>query len=197
MKRVCVYCSSSDRVPPVYQEAARALAREITAAGLDLVYGGAAVGLMGLVAAGVKEGGGHVVGIIPEKLASLGWKGCDEIVVTPDMRSRKQKMEELADGFIALPGGFGTLEEILEIITLKQLLYHTKPIVLLDTAGFYQDLVHLFSRIFSDGFSRSEFADYYHLASEAKDAIRYLLDYQPPQPIAKWGMERTSGRQRD
>ncbi len=194
MKRVCVYCSSSGRVSPVYLEAARALAREITGAGLDLVYGGADVGLMGLVAAGVKEGGGRVIGIIPEKLSALGWTGCDEIVVTPDMRSRKKKMEELADGFVALPGGFGTLEEILEIITLKQLQYHAKPVVFLDTAGFYQDLLRLFSRIFEDGFARPEFSGLYHLVAEPDEAVRYLLGYQPPPPIEKWGMERTVPR---
>lgn len=194
MKTVCVYCSSSNRIPEVYIAAARALSAAMIKGGLDLVYGGADAGLMGLVAAEIKGLGGRVVGVIPEKLSPLGWAGCDEMIVTPDMRSRKCIMEDRSDGFIALPGGFGTLEEMLEIITLKQLQFHNKPIVLLDTAGFYQGLVGLFSRIYADGFARSEFSSLYYLTEDPEDAVRYLMEYQPTIPIEKWGMERAIQR---
>ena len=193
MKSVCVYCSSSSRVLPVFMEEAQALARTLSQAGLELVYGGADVGLMGMVAAGVKAGGGRVTGVIPEKLARLGWAGCDELVVTPDMRSRKQAMEERADGFITLPGGFGTLEEVLEIITLKQLQYHAKPVVLVNTTGFFEPLAAMFERIYSDGFARREFSSLYHLAHSSVEAVEFLLAYSPPPPVQKWGMERTAG----
>ncbi|HPH02512.1 MAG TPA: TIGR00730 family Rossman fold protein [Spirochaetota bacterium] len=193
MKSVCVYCSSSSRVLPAFIEEAHALSRALSRAGLELVYGGADVGLMGIVAAGVKDGGGRVTGVIPEKLARLGWKGCDELVVTPDMRSRKQVMEERSDGFVTLPGGFGTLEEALEIITLKQLQYHAKPVVLVNTAGFFDPLAAMFERIYTDGFARREFSSLYHLAHSSDEAVDYLMVYSPPPPIQKWGMERTAG----
>jgi len=192
MKTICVYCSSSNRVAPVYTDAARALAAAMTADGCDLVYGGADAGLMGLVAAEVRNGGGRVIGVIPKKLADKGmaWNEADEVVITADMRERKRIMDERAEGFIGLPGGFGTLEEMLEIMTLKQLQYHNKPIVFLNVNGFYDTLLELFERIFAESFARPEFSSLYHVTPDPVEAVRYVRDYVPPVPLEKWGSER-------
>jgi len=192
MKAICVYCSSSNRVPAPYVEAARDLAAEMAAQGYDLVYGGADAGLMGLIASEVHRLGGRVLGVIPEKLAHKGltWEGLDECVVTSDMRERKRVMDARSDAFITLPGGFGTLEELLEIITLKQLQYHNKPVVLLNVSGFFDDLLALFARIFNEKFARPEFSRLYHIAPTARDAVRYIRDYLPEAPIEKWDHER-------
>lgn len=194
MKTICVYCSSSNRVAPVYTDAAKALAAAMTASGYDLVYGGADAGLMGLVASEVRTRGGRVIGVIPKKLADKGmtWNGADEIVVTDDMRERKRVMDERAGGFIGLPGGFGTLEEMLEIMTLKQLQYHNKPIVFLNSNGFFDKLFELFSRIFDEGFARPEFSALYHVTDDPVAAVRYVSEYVPPTPIEKWGSSRQS-----
>ena len=189
MRTVCVYCSSSNRVAEPYVQATRDVAAQIVANGYELIYGGADAGLMGLVASEVKRLGGRVIGVIPEKLADKGiaWKGADECVITRDMRERKRIMDECSDAVITLPGGFGTLEEVLEIITLKQLQYHNKPIVLLNTLGFFDDLIRLFSRMFDENFAYSEFRNLYFVAANAVDALRYVREYIPPKPIEKWG----------
>jgi uncharacterized protein (TIGR00730 family) len=193
MKTICVYCSSSNRVPEPYLEAARELAAAMVRDGYDLVYGGADAGIMGLVAAEVHRHGGRVYGIIPQKLADKGlaWSGVDECVITADMRDRKRVMEERASAFICLPGGFGTLEELLEIITLKQLQYHNKAIVLLNTRGFFDTLLELFTRIYNEKFAKPEFESLYSLAANVDDALQYIREYTPPVPIEKWGIERT------
>jgi uncharacterized protein (TIGR00730 family) len=192
MKTICVYCSSSSRLPEVYVQAARDLAAEMTASGYDLVYGGADVGLMGLVASEVQRLGGRVLGVIPEKLKNKGlaWEGMDACVVTSDMRDRKRVMDEKSDAVITLPGGFGTLEEVLEMLTLKQLQYHNKPIVLLNIAGFFDNLLALFKRTFAENFARPEYEHLYYVAANARDAVRYIREYVPPAPIEKWGQER-------
>jgi uncharacterized protein (TIGR00730 family) len=193
MKTICVYCSSSNRVPGPYMDAARELAAAIVREGYGLVYGGADAGIMGLIAMEVHRLGGHVTGVIPQKLADKGlaWDGADECVVTTDMRERKRVMEERADAFIALPGGFGTLEELFEIITLKQLQYHNKAIVLLNACGFYDSLLELCARIFKENFAKPEFEARYHIAPDADDAFAYVSAYVPPVPIEKWGETRT------
>src|SRR5262245_26796008 len=153
-KLLCVYCSSSDRLDPQYYEAAANLGREMVARGWGLVYGGGKTGLMGAVARAVKSGGGRVVGVIPEfmKVRELAFDEADELVTVITMRERKLLMETRADAFVALPGGWGTLEEILEILTLRQLEVVRKPCVLLNQAGFYDPLLGLFARILAGKF---------------------------------------------
>jgi len=160
--------------------------------GYSLVYGGADAGIMGLIAAETHRLGGRVIGAIPQKLADKGlaWDGLDECVITGDMRERKRVMEERADAFITLPGGFGTLEEVLEIITLKQLQYHNKAIVFLNVCGFFDSLLALFARIFAENFAKPEFERLYHIAADPADALSYIRGYRPPAPIEKWGSER-------
>ena len=146
-----------------------------------LVFGGGTVGLMGAVARGVHEGGGQVTAIIPEKLNRPGivYETADEIVVTSTMRERKAEMDRRADAFLALPGGFGTLEEVLEVITLKQLKYHDRPVVLLNTGGFYDSLVALFHQQLRESFVRPEHQRLYCVAETSEDALTCIEEYRP------------------
>ena len=145
-KMLCVYCASSDRIDPKYHAAAAALGRELVARGWGLVYGGGKTGTMGAVARAVKQAGGKVVGVIPEfmKVRELAYDEADEIVTVITMRERKLLMETRADAFVTLPGGWGTLEEVLEILTLRQLDVVKKPCVFLNQDGFYDPLLQLF-----------------------------------------------------
>lgn len=159
MKSVAVFCGSSFGNDPVYEELARALGAEIARRNLTLVFGGGRVGLMGAVADACLEAGGNVFGVIPQQLMDreLGHQGITELVVTETMHERKAAMERAADGFIALPGGFGTLDEFCEIITWSQLGIHRKPCAVLDTAtGYFRDLLSFFDNAVASGFVRPE-----------------------------------------
>ena len=170
---VAVFCSSSDNIPKVYLDAARDLGEALALQGMTLVYGGGNNGLMGMLSATIAERGGRIVGVIPERLRGRGYafKGADEMIVTDGMRERKAVMEERADAFIGLPGGFGTLEEMLEILTLRQLGFHDKPIVFLNIDGFYDDLFHLFERGFSERFMDKNNRELFTTASTAAEAL--------------------------
>ena len=151
---ICVYCGSRHGARPAYTAAARALGTAIGTRGWQLVYGGGKVGLMGEVADATLAAGGRVVGVIPESLQRLevGHPGLQELHVVPTMHLRKQLMAERADAFIALPGGIGTLEELYEVWTWRQLSYHDKPIGLLNTEGYYDDLLSFMRTTVSEGF---------------------------------------------
>ncbi len=151
---ICVYCGSRHGDKPAYTEAARTLGTAIGQRGWQLVYGGGKVGLMGEVADAVLAAGGTVVGVIPESLEKLevGHTGLTELHVVPTMHVRKQMMAERADAFIALPGGIGTLEELYEVWTWRQLKYHDNPIGLLDTAGYWQPLLRFMDHTVAEGF---------------------------------------------
>ncbi|WP_425259760.1 TIGR00730 family Rossman fold protein [Rubrivivax sp. RP6-9] len=151
---VCVYCGSRHGALPAYAEAARALGTAIGARGWQLVYGGGKVGLMGEVADAVLAAGGRVVGVIPETLMQreVGHKGLSELHVVPTMHLRKQMMAERAHAFVALPGGIGTLEELYEVWTWRQLGYHDSPIGLLNTGGFYDGLLQFMQHTVDQGF---------------------------------------------
>jgi uncharacterized protein (TIGR00730 family) len=159
---ICVYCGSRHGNQPAYTAAARALGAAIGSRGWQLVYGGGKVGLMGEVADATLVAGGRVVGIIPESLQKLevGHTGLDELHVVPTMHMRKQMMAERANLFIALPGGIGTLEELYEVWTWRQLGYHDQPIGLLNTAGYYDGLLSFMNTTVTEGFlSRSQLAN--------------------------------------
>ncbi|TVR34306.1 MAG: TIGR00730 family Rossman fold protein [Nitriliruptor sp.] len=175
--RVAVYTSSSDAVDEPFRTAAVELAGRLADRGDQLIYGGTAVGVMGVLADAMRGAGGHVTGVLPQLMADRGLADadCDELVVTDDMAGRKQQMISRADAFVALPGGFGTLEELLEVLTLKQLGYHAKPIVLLDLDGFYQPLLGVFETLFARGFARPEYAGLYRVAPDV-DAVCAALD---------------------
>lgn len=155
-KTLCVYCASSDRLDPKYADAAAALGRAMPGRGWDLVYGGGKVGLMGALAKGVKASGGRVVGVIPDfmKVRELDYEQADEMITVATMRERKRLMEARADAFVALPGGWGTLEEIMEILTLRQLDVLRKPCVLFNHDGFYDDLLRFFDRMVGERFNK-------------------------------------------
>ncbi len=187
-KTICVYCSSSDAIDRVYFEAAVELGREMAARGWSLVYGGGNIGLMGALAEAVHGAGGRVVGVIPRALAEKGlaYADAEEMIITRDLRERKATMEARADAFIALPGGFGTLEELVEIVTLKQLSFHSKAMVLLNTAGFYDELLRVFERMYSLQFAKPVYRKLYHVAATPADALHHIATYEPPALDQKW-----------
>ncbi|HEX8363038.1 MAG TPA: TIGR00730 family Rossman fold protein [Longimicrobium sp.] len=156
MKRVCVFCGSSAGSRPVYAEAARATGRLLAERGIGLVYGGGNVGLMGEVADAVLAAGGEVTGVIPRQLMEreVGHRGLTELHVVGTMHERKALMADLADGFIALPGGFGTLDELCEVLTWSQLGIHAKPCGVLDVDGYFRALLALFDHAVAEGFVR-------------------------------------------
>lgn len=158
VRSVCVFCGASMGANPAYREAAVALGQAIARRGLTLVYGGGAVGLMGVVADAAMAAGGEVIGIIPQSLldAEVGHKGLTRLEVVDGMHARKARMAELSDAFIALPGGLGTLEELFEVWTWGQLGYHAKPLGLLDVNGFYDKLGGFLDHIVEEGFVRPQ-----------------------------------------
>ena len=156
-KNLCVYCGSSPGANPLYAEAARRLGRHMAETGIGLVYGGGSLGLMGEVARACLEHGGHVTGVIPEFLIrkEIMLEGVNELVVTTSMHERKMTMFEKADGFCALPGGIGTLEELVEVSTWAQLGQHVKPVILANVAGYWDPLLDLVAHMRREGFFRS------------------------------------------
>jgi uncharacterized protein (TIGR00730 family) len=185
-KTICVYCASSEAVPTDTFQAAEALGEAIARRGYILVYGGGNIGLMGALARAASAKRGRVVGVIPQALVQLAYEEADELIVTHDLRERKAVMEARADAFVALPGGFGTLEELLEVITLKQLSLHNKPVVLVNTAGFYDPLVAVFERIYAAGFTKAVYRALYHVAANPDDALAYVDGYTPVELPKKW-----------
>ena len=187
-KLLCVYCSSSDRIDPKYAAAAAELGRLLVARGWGLVYGGGKTGLMGAVARAVKASGGHVVGVIPEfmKLRELAYDQADELVTVVTMRERKLLMETRADAFVTLPGGFGTLEECLEILTLRQLDVVRKPCVFLNQDGFYDDLLRLFARMLQDNFFKPSNMDLFRVTDNVPGVFREIEVSAGAKAESKW-----------
>jgi len=188
INRLAVYCSSSDHIKKIYFDQADGLGALMAIQNIELVYGGGMVGLMGQVAKSIKNHQGRTIGVTPKALQIDGVVNTidDELIITDDMHSRKAKMIELADGFIALAGGFGTLEEMLEVMTLKQLGYHQKPIVFLNTDGYYQKLFDMFEHIYSERFAKAEYRQLYHISQTPEAAVDYLTQYEPPNLPNKW-----------
>jgi hypothetical protein len=143
---------------------------------------------MGALAVAASAAGARVTGIVPGKILDVGIanNNADELVVTRDMRERKAVMEAHADGFIAMPGGFGTVEEVLEILTLKQLGFHSKPVVLLNTNGFYYSLLAFLEELYAGRFAKPAYRDYYHVATTPAAALDYIESYRPPSNPGKW-----------
>lgn len=174
---VCVFCSSSDHVAGIYTQTARNLGVSLVAQGMTLVYGGGNNGLMGVLSESVHNIGGRITGVIPSRLNDLGfaYEGADEMIVTDGMRDRKAVMEERADGFIGMPGGFGTLEEMLEIITLRQLKIHEKPVVFLNVNGFFDGLLMQFETGYREFFIDEDCRNLYHVTDSIGDALNYIV----------------------
>jgi uncharacterized protein (TIGR00730 family) len=188
VKRVAVFCGSSIGARPSYVEAAEAMGAELAARGMGLVYGGGRVGLMGAVADAALAGGATVHGVIPAalKTAEIAHGGLTELHVVGSMHERKALMADLADGFVAMPGGMGTLEEFFEVVTWAQLGFHRKPIGLMDVDGYFAPLLSTIDAMVHEGFVRSE---HRALIAVAKDAATLLdlLAKSPSLVETKWG----------
>ena len=187
LRAVCVFCGSSAPADPRYRDAARALGALIARRGVDLVYGGGSVGLMGELADAALAGGGRVIGVIPEGLFAreVGHTGLTEMHEVGSMHERKQLMYDLSDAFVALPGGLGTLEELAEVATWSQLGLHSKPVLLLDVAGFWEPLVALLDRMTGAGLLKPAGRDLIQRTDSAEEALGVLAAARPPQP-QKW-----------
>ncbi|MFD2043000.1 TIGR00730 family Rossman fold protein [Ornithinibacillus salinisoli] len=187
MKTIAVYCGSSTGVDPIYMKEAKRLGEVLVENGLDLVYGGATVGCMGAVADAVMEAGGKVIGVIPEKLQNveLAHHQLTELHVTKTMHERKALMAEYADGFIALPGGSGTLEEWFEVFTWAQLGYHNKPCALLNINKYYSPLLSLFDHMIEQGFVKPAYKDLIVCENDPNELVNQLKEYQG-EYIHKW-----------
>ena len=187
MARICVFCSSSERIHPAHIELATELGAELARRGHDLVSGGGRVSMMGAVARAVRGGGRHTLGVIPHALVGLevADEDADELVVTPDMRERKGRMDAAADAFVALPGGLGTLEELLEVWVAGTLGLHDKPVVILDPTGVYGGLRDLVDKLLVQGFVRpgaEQLAVWTSSVPEALDAVEAGIVRRRPAP---------------
>ena len=185
--KICVYCGTNVGMSPSYMQIARDLGTAMAQRGLGLVYGGGKLGLMGAVADAVLAAGGHAIGVIPEALvrAEVGHTGLSQLEVAEDMHARKARMAELADAFVALPGGFGTFEELLEVLTWNQLGFISKPVVMLDVDGFYTPMLEMFQHAVSAGFVRAEHAALAQRATTVEQALACATSPAPPT-ISKW-----------
>jgi hypothetical protein len=184
---VCVFCGSSPGARPDYVESARRLGAVLADQGIRLVYGGASVGLMGIVADACLAGGGDVIGVIPEvlKAREVSHAGLPALRVVGSMHERKALMADLADGFVALPGGAGTLEEFFEVWTWAQLGLHGKPCGLLNVAGYFDDLLSFLDRAVTDGFVRAAHRDMVIVETDPARLLDRLRAYAPPD-VPKW-----------
>lgn len=188
MKTIAVFCGSSLGGDQMYHDTAVELGQLLAARGIGLVYGGGRSGLMGVVADAVLQAGGEVIGVMPKILVEkeLAHPNLTHLYLVDDMQQRKLKMSELSDGFIALPGGAGTLEEIFEQWTWAQLGIHLKPCAFLNAAGFYDGLFAFLQHSVDQGFTHSRFMQHLIHASSAAEILEQLNAYQAPEP--KWGM---------
>lgn len=186
MKRLCVFCGANSGHDPRYVDAAAALGRSIAQAGLGLVYGGASIGLMGAVADAALAEGGEVIGVIPQTLVAreVAHHGLSDLRVVTSMHERKALMADLSDGFIALPGGVGTLEELFEVWTWSHLGLHRKPCGLLDVAGFYSGLGRFIDHVQQEGFLRDGVRDMLLMAENPTQMIAAMRAYVAPATVA-------------
>ena len=188
IKRVCVFASSCNFLDSSYYEAAAEFGDLLGKSGFDMVYGGSSLGLMWACAEKVKQNGSQILGVMPEKLHNMGVNTdeCVELHITPCMRSRKAKMDEISDAVVALPGGFGTLEELSEMIVQKQLGYNNKPVVILNTNNFYDKLIEFFDEVIEKKFASKNARALFFVASTPLEAVEYLKNYVPQNtPVTK------------
>ena len=183
MNSICVFCSSSNSIDNIYVETATDLGHRIGQLGLDLVYGGASIGLMGAVARATHEKGGRVVGVIPEffrkKNKNIEYVEADELIVAETMRIRKAIMDERADAFVVLPGGVGTLEEAIEIMSMKQLGLTDKPLAFINTNNFYDGLISNLQNMVDLKFAKSSTLELFAVCPDPLSALEFIFSYQP------------------
>ncbi len=177
MKTICVYCSASNGLAKKYVDEATKLGEAIAKKGATLVYGGRNAGLMGKVAHSAKAHGAKVIGVIPERVGErkIVHHECDELIIAKTLRERKAIMDEKSDAFIALAGGFGTLDEVTEAIAIRQHGVHQKPIVFLNTDGFYNHLLSFFEQLYNEGFASRKMKHHYQVAQTVEEALTIAL----------------------
>ena len=187
-RHICVFCGSADDVAEAFVQAAQALGAALARRGYTLVYGGGSTGLMGAVADGALEAGGQVIGVIPEHFntPALAHQGLTRLEVVPDMHTRKARMAALSDAFIALPGGYGTLEELFEALTWAQIGLHAKPIGLLNVQGYYNDLLAFIRRARAEGFLYAEHERLFVVGDTPDALLDAMAAYQHPGGVARW-----------
>jgi uncharacterized protein (TIGR00730 family) len=188
MKTVCVYCGSSDKIPPVYLDAARQVGALLASQNLRLVYGAGSTGLMGAVADATLDSGGEVVGVIPEifNTPQLLHTRLTHLDVVSDMHARKARLAEMADAFIALPGGYGTLDEFFEILTWAQIGLHSKPIGLLNTRNYFASLLTWVEQAAQEGFIYGEHRNLFAVHEDPAELIKLLQQHTPPANLVRW-----------
>lgn len=188
MNNITVFCGSSAGNEAQYKEQANQLGKSLARHNIGLVYGGAGIGLMGAVANGTLEQGGTVVGVLPHFLQNkeIAHAGLTELILVDTMHERKQKMNELSDGVIALPGGYGTLEELFEMLTWAQLSLHEKPIGILNIDGFYDELIAMIDKMVQKGFLKQEYKEMIIVSADIGQLIEQMQNYQVP--AEKWAM---------
>lgn len=181
IKSVCIYCASSTKINETYFDAAEELGRKLATAGIEIINGAGGIGLMRKVSDAAIDCGGKVTGIIPQFMVDQGWHNPElsEIIITADMHERKEKMAQMSDAVIAMPGGCGTMEELLEIITWKQLGLYLKPIVILNTNNFYDELLKMLDKAIAQNFMREQHRDLWKVASTVDEALEMI--YTTPQ----------------
>jgi uncharacterized protein (TIGR00730 family) len=188
VRRLCVFCGSSPGARPAYGEAAEELGRLLVAEGIGLVYGGGQVGLMGRLADAVLEAGGEAIGVMPEALVAkeIGHPGLDDLRVVGSMHERKALMADLADGFVALPGGLGTVEELFEVYTWSQLGLHQKPCALLDVEGYYEGIASFLDHAVAERFVREDHREMLIVERDQRLLIERLRHFEPAAVVPKW-----------
>lgn len=193
MKRISVFCGSSFGTNPIFEEYAYKLGQVLAQNGIGLVYGGANVGLMGAVANGTLEAGGEVIGVLPHFLQQkeIAHPSLTELILVESMHERKTKMNDLCDGVIALPGGFGTLEEFFEMLTWAQLGLHKKPVAILNVNGFYDALIAFIYNMVDNGFLKQINRDMLIVSSDIDELLHLMQHYEAPQ-VGKWINKETS-----
>lgn len=193
LRRLCVFCGSSRGAQPAYARAAAELGRALAREGIELVYGGSHLGLMGVIADAALAAGGRVIGVIPDFMLEreIGHRQLSELRVVRSMHERKANMAELSDAFVALPGGFGTFEELCEMLTWGQLGLHAKPCALYDVEGYYQPMLQLFDRAVEQGFVRAENRSSLLVEREPAALLARLRAYSPTPSRTRIAREQT------
>ena len=187
MKRLAVYCGSATPGDPIYMELARGVGRGLAKRGIGVVYGGGRLGLMGAIADSALSAGGEVIGVIPQALvdAEVAHRGLSELHVVGGMHERKAAFTDLSDGFVTLPGGTGTMDELWEALSWAQLGYHAKPVGLLNAQGFYDELIAFWNKMAQVGFLRSQHRDLLIIGKTLDVLLDAMSEHEPTQPIVR------------
>ena len=187
-KTLCIYCSSSNDLPEKFYKISKELGEMLAQKGYNMVYGGSTRGMMGTIADNALKNGAEVIGVMPEKFQDWGLQqpNLTKLIITKDMRERKATMEKHADAFIAMPGGFGTFEEIFEILVAKQLNYHSKPVIFMNFDGYYDNMFKMFDTVYQNNFAKQETKTLYFIANTLEEMFDYIQNYQAKEFVMKW-----------